>query len=176
MMVKIKKDTTLQEDAQALIEQFAKDNPERVEKYGMPQFVPETTSFPKPWGEWIPEKIERLKKLEELFEYTYEIKDVTGNMADIIRGLPQEVLGDIIRLLEIYKRNLIEDSFKAYPMNVDALNNRNGSITVIGELIKFISWYRHKIQDMEYRDSGDLRQKLEEANKKVNENPLDSIK
>lgn len=174
-MVKIRKDSTLQEDAQAIIEQFAKDNPERVEKYGMPQFVPGTTEV-KPWGEWIPEKIEKLKKLEELFEYTYEIKDVTGNMADIIRGLPQHVINEIIRLLELYKRNLIEDSFKAYPMNVDALNNRNGSVTVIWELIRFISWFRHKIQDMEYRDSGDLRQKLEEANKKVNENPLDSIK
>lgn len=129
-MVKIRKDTTLQEDAQAIIEQFAKDNPERVERNGMPKFVPGTTN-PKPWGQSLEELVQENRKLRELFEYTYEIKDVTGNMVDIIRGLPQEILGEIIRLLEIYKRNLIEDSFKAYPMNVDALNNRNGSVTVI---------------------------------------------
>lgn len=68
---------------------------------------------------------QKLRQLEELFEYTYEIKDVTGNMADIIRGLPQHVLNEIIRMLEIYKRELIEDSFKAFPMNADALNCRN---------------------------------------------------
>ena len=68
---------------------------------------------------------QKLVQLERLFEYTYEIKDVTGNMADIIRGLPQHVLNEIIRMLEIYKRELIEDSFKAFPMNADALNCRN---------------------------------------------------
>jgi hypothetical protein len=68
---------------------------------------------------------QKLVQLERLFEYTYEIKDVTGNMADIIRGLPQHVLNEIIRMLELYKRELIEDSFKAFPMNADALNCRN---------------------------------------------------
>ena len=118
------------------------------------------------------QELAELKKLRELFEYTYEIKDVSENMVDIIRGLPQEVLWEIIRMLEIYKRNLIEDSFKAYPMNVDALNNRNGSITVIGELIKFISWYRHKVQDMEYRDDWKLREDLIKANEKLKEDPI----
>lgn len=174
-MVKIKKDSTLQEDVQALIEQFAKDNPERVEKYGMPQFVPETTK-PEPWGEWIPAKIERLKKLEELFQYTYEIKDESWDIESILRWFPQEELGLFIKMLEIYKRNLIEDSFRAYPMNVDALNNRNWSITVIGELIKYMSKFRHKVQDMEYRDDGTLREDLRKANEKLKENPLDSIK
>lgn len=174
-MVKIKKDTTLQEDAQALIEQFAKDNPERVEKYGMPQFVPETTT-PEPWGEWIPEKLARLEKLQELFEYTYEVKDVTWEMRTTLQQFPQEYLGLLIRILELYKKELIENSFRAYPMNVDALNCRNGSVTVLGDLIKLISGYKHKTQDMEYRDDGQLRQQLIEANKKLKENPLDSIK
>lgn len=61
-------------------------------------------------------------------------------------------------------------------MNVDALNNRNGSITVIGELIKYMSKFRHKVQDMEYRDDGTLREDLRKANEKLKENPLDSVK
>lgn len=119
---------------------------------------------------------QKLVQLERLFEYTYEIKDVTGNMADIIKGLPQHVLNEIIRMLEIYKRELIEDSFKAFPMNADALNCRNWSVTVLGNLIQFLSTFKHKTQDMEYRDDWTLRQQLIEANKKLDENPLDSIK
>lgn len=122
------------------------------------------------------QELSELKKLRELFEYTYEIKDESGDIESILRWFPQEELGLFIKMLEIYKRNLIEDSFKAYPMNVDALNNRNGSITVIGELIKYMTRFRHKTQDMEYRDDGTLRQQLIEANKKLDENPLDSIK
>ena len=128
---------------------------------------------------WVFQKSEErqeLKKLRELFEYTYEIKDESGDIESILRWFPQEELGLFIKMLEIYKRNLIEDSFRAYPMNVDALNNRNGSITVIGELIKYMTKFRHKTQDMEYRDDGTLRQQLIEANKKLDENPLDSIK
>lgn len=117
-----------------------------------------------------------LKKLQELFEYTYEIKDESWDIESILRWFPQEQLGLFIKMLEIYKKNLIEDSFRAYPMNIDALNNRNWSITVIGELIKYMSKFRHKVQDMEYRDDGTLRQQLIEANKKLDENPLDSIK
>lgn len=119
---------------------------------------------------------QKLVQLERLFEYTYEIKDVTGNMADIIRGLPQHVLNEIIRMLEIYKRELIEDSFKAFPMNADALNCRNWSVTVLGNLIQFLSTFKHKTQDMEYRDDGTLREDLRKANEKLKENPLDSIK
>lgn len=117
-----------------------------------------------------------LRKLQELFEYTYEIKDESWDIESILRWFPQEELGLFIKMLEIYKRNLIEDSFRAYPMNIDALNNRNGSVTVIGELIKYMTKFRHKVQDMEYRDDGTLRQQLIEANKKLDENPLDSIK
>lgn len=122
------------------------------------------------------QELSELKKLRELFEYTYEIKDESGDIESILKWFPQEELGLFIKMLEIYKRNLIEDSFRAYPMNVDALNNRNGSITVIGELIKYMSRFRHKTQDMEYRDDWTLRQQLIEANKKLDENPLDSIK
>ena len=122
------------------------------------------------------QELSELKKLRELFEYTYEIKDESGDIESILRWFPQEELGLFIKMLEIYKRNLIEDSFRAYPMNVDALNNRNGSITVIGELIKYMTKFRHKTQDMEYRDDWTLRQQLIEANKKLDENPLDSIK
>lgn len=49
-------------------------------------------------------------------------------------------------------------------------------MTVLGDLIKLISGYKHKTQDMEYRDDGTLRQQLIEANKKLDENPLDSVK
>lgn len=122
------------------------------------------------------QELSELKKFRELFEYTYEIKDESWDIESILRWFPQEELGLFIKMLEIYKRNLIEDSFRAYPMNIDALNNRNGSITVIGELIKYMSRFRHKIQDMEYRDDGTLRQQLIEANKKLDENPLDSVK
>lgn len=122
------------------------------------------------------QELSELIKLRELFEYTYEIKDVTGNMADIIRGLPQHVLNEIIRMLEIYKRELIEDSFKAFPMNADALNCRNWSVTVLGNLIQFLSTFKHKTQDMEYRDDGTLREDLRKANEKLKENPLDSVK
>lgn len=122
------------------------------------------------------QELAELKKLRELFEYTYEIKDESGDIESILRWFPQEELGLFIKMLEIYKRNLIEDSFRAYPMNIDALNNRNGSITVIGELIKYMSKFRHKVQDMEYRDDWTLRQQLNKANKKLDENPLDSIK
>lgn len=122
------------------------------------------------------QELSELIKLRELFEYTYEIKDESGDIESILRWFPQEELGLFIKMLEIYKRNLIEDSFRAYPMNVDALNNRNGSITVIGELIKYMSKFRHKVQDMEYRDDGTLREDLRKANEKLKENPLDSIK
>lgn len=122
------------------------------------------------------QELSELKKLRELFEYTYEIKDESWDIESILRWFPQEQLGLFIKMLEIYKRNLIEDSFRAYPMNIDALNNRNWSITVIGELIKYMSKFRHKVQDMEYRDDWTLRQQLIEANKKLDENPLDSIK
>ena len=122
------------------------------------------------------QELSELIKLRELFEYTYEIKDESGDIESILRWFPQEELGLFIKMLEIYKRNLIEDSFRAYPMNVDALNNRNGSITVIGELIKYMSKFRHKVQDMEYRDDGTLREDLRKANEKLKENPLDSVK
>lgn len=122
------------------------------------------------------QELSELKKLRELFEYTYEIKDESWDIESILRWFPQEELGLFIKMLEIYKRNLIEDSFRAYPMNVDALNNRNGSITVIGELIKYMSKFRHKVQDMEYRDDGTLREDLRKANEKLKENPLDSVK
>lgn len=118
---------------------------------------------------------QKLVQLERLFEYTYEIKDVTGNMADIVRGLPQHVLNEIIRMLELYKRELIEDSFKAFPMNADALNCRNWSVTVIGNLIQFLSTFKHKTQDMEYRDDGKLRAELEKANAKLKENPIKNL-
>ena len=119
---------------------------------------------------------QKLVQLERLFEYTYEIKDVTGNMTDIIKGLPQHILNEIIRMLELYKRELIEDSFKAFPMNADALNCRNWSVTVIGNLIQFLSTFKHKTQDMEFRDDWTLRQTLAKKNKELDENPLDSIK
>ena len=122
------------------------------------------------------QELSELKKLRELFEYTYEIKDESWDIESILRWFPQEELGLFIKMLEIYKRNLIEDSFRAYPMNIDALNNRNWSITVIGELIKYMSKFRHKVQDMEYRDDGTLREDLRKANEKLKENPLDSIK
>lgn len=122
------------------------------------------------------QELSELIKLRELFEYTYEIKDESWDIESILRWFPQEELGLFIKMLEIYKRNLIEDSFRAYPMNVDALNNRNGSITVIGELIKYMSKFRHKVQDMEYRDDGTLREDLRKANEKLKENPLDSVK
>lgn len=122
------------------------------------------------------QELSELIKLRELFEYTYEIKDESWDIESILRWFPQEELGLFIKMLEIYKRNLIEDSFRAYPMNVDALNNRNWSITVIGELIKYMSKFRHKVQDMEYRDDGTLREDLKKANEKLKENPLDSIK
>ena len=122
------------------------------------------------------QELSELIKLRELVEYTYEIKDESGDIESILRWFPQEELGLFIKMLEIYKRNLIEDSFRAYPMNVDALNNRNGSITVIGELIKYMSKFRHKVQDMEYRDDGTLREDLRKANEKLKENPLDSVK
>lgn len=121
------------------------------------------------------QELSELKKLRELFEYTYEIKDESGDIESILRWFPQEELGLFIKMLEIYKRNLIEDSFRAYPMNIDALNNRNGSITVIGELIKYMTRFRHKVQDMEYRDDGTLREDLRKANEKLKENPLDSV-
>lgn len=119
---------------------------------------------------------QKLRQLEELFEYTYEIQDVTWNIDAILKWFPQEELGLFIKVLELYKRELIENSFRAYPMNVDALNCRNGSVTVIGDLIKLISGYKHKTQDMEYRDDGTLREDLRKANEKLKENPLDSIK
>lgn len=122
------------------------------------------------------QELSELKKLRELFEYTYEIKDESGNIDSILRWFPQEQLGLFIKVLELYKRELIENSFRAYPMNVDALNCRNWSVTVLGDLIKLISGYKHKTQDMEYRDDGTLRQQLIEANKKLDENPLDSVK
>lgn len=128
---------------------------------------------------WVFQKSEErqeFKKLRELFEYTYEIKDESWDIESILRWFPQEELALFIKMLEIYKKNLIEDSFRAYPMNVDALNNRNWSITVIGELIRYMSKFRHKFQDMEYRDDWTLRQQLIEANKKLDEDPLDSIK
>jgi hypothetical protein len=79
-------------------------------------------------------------------------------------------------MLELYKRELIEDSFKAFPMNADALNCRNWSVTVLGNLIQFLSTFKHKTQDMEFRDDGTLRQTLAKKNKELDENPLDSIK
>lgn len=121
------------------------------------------------------QELSELKKLRELFEYTYEIKDESWDIESILRWFPQEELGLFIKMLEIYKRNLIEDSFRAYPMNVDALNNRNWSITVIGELIKYMSKFRHKVQDMEYRDDGTLREDLRKANEKLKENPIDVV-
>lgn len=126
------------------------------------------------------EELERrpieLERLQKLFEYTYEIKDVTWEIRMTLQQFPQEYLGLLIRILELYKKELIENSFRAYPMNVDALNCRNGSVTVLGDLIKLISGFRHKTQDMEYRDDGTLREDLRKANEKLKENPLDSIK
>lgn len=122
------------------------------------------------------QELSELKKLRELFEYTYEVQDVTWNIDAILKWFPQEELGLFIKVLELYKRELIENSFRAYPMNVDALNCRNGSVTVLGDLIKLVSGYKRKTQDMEYRDDWILRQQLIEANKKLDENPLDSIK
>ena len=122
------------------------------------------------------QELSELKKLRELFEYTYEVQDITWDIRAILQSFPQEYLGLIIKVLELYKKELIENSFRAYPMDIDALNCRNGSVTVLGDLIKLVSWFRHKTQDMEYRDDGTLRENLRKANERLKENPLDKLK
>ena len=118
------------------------------------------------------QELSELKKLRELFEYTYSITDQTWNIRSILQSFPQEYLGLFIKVLELYKKEIIENSFKAYPMNADALNCRNGSVTVLWDLIKLISWFRHKTQDMEYRDDWKLREDLRKANEKLKEDPI----
>lgn len=125
-----------------------------------------------------PQESERyieLRKLRELFQYTYEVEDTYHTIDDILRGIPQPTLGLFIDLLQAYKKNLIEDTFKAYPMNIDALNCRNGSMTVIGDLIKLLTHYKKRTIDMEFRDDGKLRADLEKANEKLKENPIDIV-
>ncbi len=118
------------------------------------------------------QELSELKKLRELFEYTYSITDQTWDIRSILQSFPQEYIGLFIKVLELYKKELIENSFRAYPMNADALNCRNGSVTVLGDLIKLISWFRHKVQDMEYRDDWKLREDLIKANEKLKEDPI----
>ena len=118
--------------------------------------------------------MDELTKLRELFEYTYEVQDQYKTIDAILREIPQIHLGLFIDVLQAYKKELIENTFRAYPMNVDALNCRNGSVTVLGDLIKLLTKYKKRTIDLEYRDDGKLRATLEEANKKVQENPLDN--
>ena len=113
------------------------------------------------------------RKLEELFQYTYNIDDSSEwwlyNMDWIMRSINKETIKEIIRFLNMYRKELIENTFKAYPMNVDALNCRNWSVTVLWDIIKFMSRYTKDMIDPEFRDNWELRQKLNEENEKNRE-------
>ena len=122
------------------------------------------------------QELAELKQLRELFEYTYIIEDGLKPIEELLKWIPQPNLSLFIDILQAYKRQIIDDTFKAYPMNIDALNCRNWSVTVLGNLIKLLTQYKKKTIDMEFRDDWELRAELDKANEKLKENPLDSIK
>lgn len=121
------------------------------------------------------QELAELKQLRELFQYTYIIEDGLKPMEELLRWIPQPNLSLFIDILQAYKRQIIDDTFKAYPMNIDALNCRNWSVTVLGNLIMILSKYRKRAQDLEYRDDWSLRAELEKANKKVHEDPIKNL-
>ena len=118
---------------------------------------------------------EELNKLRELFQYTYIIEDTFKPMDDILRWIPQPNLWLFIDLLQAYKKEIIDNTFRAYPMNIDALNCRNWSVTVLWDLIRLLSKYRKRGQDLEYRDDWSLRAELEKANAKLQEDPIKNL-
>lgn len=121
------------------------------------------------------QELTELKQLRELFQYTYIIEDGLKPMEELLRWVPQPNLSLFIDILQAYKRQIIDDTFKAYPMNIDALNCRNWSVTVLGNLIMILSKYRKRAQDIEYRDDWSLRAELEKANKKAHEDPIQNL-
>ena len=57
----------------------------------------------------------------------------------------------------------------SFPNNADAMNQRNGSIITIGDIIKILnSLKNNKNFDMEFRDNGELRSKLNDLNGFIN--------
>ena len=81
----------------------------------------------------------------------------------------EPVLEILIEFFQIYHSDVIKNSLMSFPNNADAMNQRNGSIITIGDIIKILnSLKNNKNFDMEFRDNGELRSKLNDLNGFIN--------
>lgn len=115
---------------------------------------------------------ERLAFYEDLFKYSFIYtgkSDWYERWIKLLRGLGEPVLEILIEFFQIYHSDVIKNSLMSFPNNADAMNQRNGSIITIGDIIKILnSLKNNKNFDMEFRDNGELRSKLNDLNGFIN--------
>lgn len=62
----------------------------------------------------------------------------------ILRELGDPVISLLIEFFEIYHSDVVRNSLMTYPNDANALNQRNGSLTTIGDILKILKSLKNK--------------------------------
>ena len=116
-------------------------------------------------------KVDELSLLRALYkeDFTPEFNETPTIQAfdKALKDLNKNTVKEFARILTLYKNWFIEQSMQIFPMDEAAQNYRNGGVIEGSKLIKTIESYAVERPDPIYRDKGELKSGLEEANNKL---------
>lgn len=84
-----------------------------------------------------------------------------------VSELDKKTVREFAKILSLFKSWFIEQSMQIFPISVDEINYRNGVVIELGKLIKTLGEYGVEKADPVFRDKGQLKSELQEANSKI---------
>lgn len=112
---------------------------------------------------------DRLRFYEDLFKHAFIYtgrSEWYEEWMKILRELGDPVISLLIEFFEIYHSDVVRNSLMTYPNDANALNQRNGSLTTIGDILKILKSLKKKDRfDWEFRDNWELRSLLNDINR-----------
>lgn len=109
-----------------------------------------------------------LEKLQQLYreDFTpdYEENPYLADFDKILKDVDKNNLKEFVKALRLYKSRFIEQSMQIFPISEAELNYRNGVVIETSKLIRTLETYTQEKPDPVYRDHGELKNKLLQAN------------